>query len=83
MDTEDRRQNQSMARDRDPSPAVEKAAPDRTEPQGEDRRIQRKPLSESPGDERFGTPDNYDNAGRDPQQIMDDNLSQYVTGRPN
>lgn len=31
----------------------------------------------------FTPPDNFDNAGRDPQQIMDDNISQYVTGRPN
>jgi hypothetical protein len=28
------------------------------------------------------TPNNFDNAGRDQQQIVDDNLTQYTTGHP-
>jgi hypothetical protein len=38
--------------------------------------------SNSKEEEQLTPPNNFDNAGRDQQQIADDNLSQYVTGRP-
>ncbi|MCM2282423.1 MAG: hypothetical protein NDI61_11330 [Bdellovibrionaceae bacterium] len=86
METDDRRQMDQMDRTtpkETPTTPQEKRPQSKTESQGEARRPNPPASQGTEEDSRFAQPDNYDNAGRDQQQIMDDNYSQYVTGKPN